>query len=498
MPLQNIHYLQELREQFFQKIFDDWDTKWIHFPLVEQDDFSSLPSLNAFVEQLHEDIDETLRLKLPSKERLEMMISKENLRRILKNTHQIRLQSHTRDCLAYYLGFDGWEDFKEKVKNHISKEPVQVNYVQVYQSLLPQRQIAPIQLSPNPDYIILANGPFWKNKIFMQIIYGILVFIILCLGGFKTYHWYKNRPFTPEQLAKVKFEIIEDYAKPNNNHFKIRYDVSSLNCDSVTVDFDADQVYMIDYQQSGSTYQEVFKNKTDTISHTYFEPYISEIKLIVRNQIVRTIKKIVYSGNEWAGLVNGRYQNKAWQGHIKTQNEIINHGILHLSPSLIDKPNANVGFWTNFKMIKNFDLSADSLIFESRIKNNYQEGGISCFDSEIKLITDKKNNISGNFLQDCIEYAAITIGDFQMRGSKRNMSFTDINLQVWQIIKIKIKNQMAYFYVNNTEVFKTKCDKGLGEIKGISYNFKGTGSVDWVKLSNSYTGKVVFYDDFLR
>jgi hypothetical protein len=498
MPLQNIRYLQELRERFFQKILDDWDTKWGHFPLIEQDDFSSLPSLNAFIEQLHEDIDDTLRLKLPSKERIEMMISKENLRRILKSTHQIRLQSHTRNCLAYYLGFDGWEDFKEKITLCISTEPIQVNYVQVYQSFLPQKQTAPIQLRPNPDYVILANNPFWKTKIFKQIIFGILVFIILGLGGFKTYQWYKIRPFTPEQLAKVNFEIIEDYAKPNNNHFKIRYDVTSLSCDSVIIDFDADQTYTIDYQQNGGTYQEVFKTKADTISHTYFEPNISEIKLIVRNQLIRTIKKIVYSGKEWIGLANGRYQNKPWQGHLKSQKEIVNNGVMYLSPSLIDKPNASVNFWTNFKMINDFDLNADSLVFESRIKNNYQEGGINCFDSEIKIITDKKNTISGNFLQDCIEYATITIGDFQMKGSKKNMNFMDVNLQKWQIIKVKIKNHVAFFYVNDKEVFKRQCGRGLGEIKGISYNFKGSGAVDWVKMQNSYTGKVVFYDDFTR
>jgi hypothetical protein len=345
MASRNIHYLQELKEQFFQKIFDDWDTKWVHFPVVEQDDFSALPSLNAFVEELHEDIDETLRIKLPSKQRLEMMISKENLRRILKNNHEIRLQSHTRNCLAYYLGFEGWEDFKEKVKLNLPQEPVQVNYVQVYQSLLPLRQANYPALSPNSDYIILPNEPFWKSKFFKQIILRFLTLALLSLAGFISYRWYKNRPFTPEQLANVRFEIIQDYVKPNNNHFKLRYDVSSLNCDSVMIDYDGDQIYMIDFQQNGATYREIYKNKIDTVSHTYFEPNIFEIRLIVRNQVVRTIKKIVYTGKQWTGLANGRYPSGPWQGHIKTQSEIINDGVLHLSPNLIDKPNENTNYW---------------------------------------------------------------------------------------------------------------------------------------------------------
>ena len=204
MNNRNTHYLQELKEQFFQKLHDDWSEKWQHFPSVENDDFATLPSLNAFVEELHEDIDETLRLKLASKERLEMMISKENLRRILKNTQEIRLQSHTRNCLAYYLGFEGWEDFKEKNKQSIPTEPVVVNYVQVYQSLLPQRQAQNFQLPPNSDYVLLPSEPFWKTKIFKQIALGIIGILLMGFVSFSGYRWYKNRPFTSEQLAKVK------------------------------------------------------------------------------------------------------------------------------------------------------------------------------------------------------------------------------------------------------------------------------------------------------
>lgn len=498
MNNRNTHYLQELKEQFFQKLHDDWSNKWQHFPPVENDDFATLPSLNAFVEELHEDIDETLRLKLASKERLEMMISKENLRRILKNTQEIRLQSHTRNCLAYYLGFEGWEDFKEKNKQNIPAEPVVVNYIQVYQSLLPQHQAQNFQLPPNSDYVILPSEPLWKTKFFKQIALGIIGILLMSFVSFSGYRWYKNRPFTSEQLAKVKFEIIEDYAKPNNNYFKIRYDVSSLDCDSVTVDYDSDQVYMIDYQQDGNSYQETFRNKIDTVSHTYFMPNIWEIKLVVNNQVIRTIKKTVYTGNEWAIFANGGFQNKPWVGHLKNEKEGIHLGILHLTPDKIDRPNENVSYWVNYKKVQDFGIDADSLIFETRIRNNYQEGGISCYDSPINIMTDSKKTIGVNFVQDCIEYARVTIGKIELKGNINNLSFMDLNLQEWQIIKIKIKDRVAYLYVNDKEIYRIKCEDNLGLIKQINYNFKGSGSVDWVKLSNSHTGKIIYFDDFKR
>ena len=498
MTNRNTLYLQELKEQFFQKLHDDWSVKWQHFPPVENDNFATLPSLNAFVEELHEDIDETLRLKLISKKRLEMMISKENLRRILKNTQEIRLQSHTRNCLAYYLGFKGWEDFKEQHKHRIPAKPIVVNYVQVYQSLLPKRQTRNFQLPPNSNYIILPSEPFWKAKLFKQIALGIIGIVMMSFVSFSGYRWYRNRPFTPEQLAKVKFEIIEDYAKANNNYFKIRYDVSSLDCDSVTVDYDADQVYKIDYQQHGYSYQETFRNRIDTISHTYFMPNVWEIKLIVNNQVIKTIQKIVYSGKKWTVFADGSFQNTNWINHLKNEEESIHMGILHLSPDKIDRPNSNLNYWVNYKSVQDFNIDADSLIFETRVRNNYQDGGISCYDSPIHLTTDSKKSIGVNFVQDCIQYANITIGKFELKGNNNNLSFMDLNLQEWQIIKIKIKNRISYFYVNDIEIFKTKCEDDLGLVKQINYNFKGSGSVDWVKLSNSYTGKIVYFDSFER
>jgi hypothetical protein len=491
MALPNYHYLQELKEQFFQKIFDEWDAKWQHFPVVATDDFTTLPSLNAFVEELHDDIDNTLRQKLSSKERLEMMISKENLRRILKNNHEIRLQSHTRNCLAYYLGYDGWQDFKEKVKSTLPQEPVAISYVQVYQSLLPQRQ-STYQLPPNSTYFIEIKEPFWQRKIFRKMMLALITCLV-CVGGlYAAFHWYKNRPFTTEQLAKVKFDIIEDYAKPNNNHFKIRYDVTSLNCDSVVIDYGSDQTYMFDFKQKGFTYQENFTNKIDTLSHTYFKPGIWYVKLLVRNQVIRTIKKTVYTGNKWTSFAMGN----TWAGRNKLPNEAVKGGVLHLSPMSVDEPNSTNQFWDQHIMVKDFEIDGDSAVLETKIKNNLQEGGIGCFDSSIGLITDNKKGLGLSFIQDCIEYAGLNFANTTISGRKNLLKFMDLNLQEWQVVKIKMQNHWAYIYVNDEEIYRTKYEGDLGKVKVIHYNFKGSGSVDWVKLSNSYTGKVIFFDDF--
>jgi hypothetical protein len=491
MASHNFLYLQELKEQFFQKIFDEWDAKWQHFPVVATDDFTTLPSLNAFVEELHDDIDNTLRQKLSSKERLEMMISKENLRRILKNNHEIRLQSHTRNCLAYYLGYDGWQDFKEKVKSTLPQEPVAVSYVQVYQSLLPQRQ-STYQLPPDSTYFIEIKEPFWQKKIFRKMMLALITCLV-CVGGlYAAFHWYNNRPFTAEQLANVKFDLIEDYAKPNHNHFKIRYDVTSLNCDSVVIDYDTDLTYKYDFNQKGITYQEVHKNKIDTISHTYFKPNVWWVKLIVRNQVIRTIKKVVYTGDEWTSFEVGNN----WEGRNKPLNEAVKDGILHLSPSQIDEPNAQNHFWAQHLMVKDFEIDGDSATFETRIKNRLQDGGIGCFDASISFRTDNKQGAGVSFVQDCIEYALLHVAGTDISGRKKLLKFMDLNLQEWQVVKIKLQNHWAYIYVNDKEVYRTKYKGEMGKVKVIHYNFKGSGSVDWVKLSNSYTGKVVFFDDF--
>jgi hypothetical protein len=117
MPLNDTTYQQELKKLFFQKIAQEWELKWSHFPHIQDNSFNSLPNLSAFVQELLDDMDLALKERgiFTLEERSEALISPITLRRMLENKKDSRLQTHTRNCLLYYLGYDSWEDFKEDV-----------------------------------------------------------------------------------------------------------------------------------------------------------------------------------------------------------------------------------------------------------------------------------------------------------------------------------------------------------------------------------------------
>lgn len=117
MPLNDPTYHQELKKRFFQKITQEWELKWSHFPHIQDNSFSSLPNLSAFVQELLDDMDLALKESgiFTLEERSEALISPITLRRMLENKKDSRLQTHTRNCLLYYMGYDSWEDFKEEV-----------------------------------------------------------------------------------------------------------------------------------------------------------------------------------------------------------------------------------------------------------------------------------------------------------------------------------------------------------------------------------------------
>ena len=101
-----------------------------------------------------------------------------------------------------------------------------------------------------------------------------------------------------------------------------------------------------------------------------------------------------------------------------------------------------------------------------------------------------------NFIQNCVEYGFIKIANFNSRGNSQNMNFLDIDLQEWRVIGLKLLNKEAIAFVDGKEIFRTRYDGDFSEIKSIGVNFKGSGSIDWIKLTNSRTGKLAYFNDF--
>ncbi len=510
----------ELRRQVLQKIFAEWDTVWIKRGFEPKTDNIAViiqkRKFTKFLNYLYSDIRNAA---LDAKIDVSNVLSDSHLRRILLNEDNIvdtEWRETTTTGLVVFLGYKSWDDFIEKTqKSLFSKLTVQNYYVTTNKKISwnYEKSAGLVKFEPNDiviygkhieidepidtDYVLVGpSKPIQFNKI-LAISIGIIASII---AVFFINNWYKHRPFTDSQLSKVKFYFISEYDKPNTSTLKIAYDVSSLNVDSVTVDYGYDEFHLSGTSKiiKNENFTESFTKKIDTISHTYFKPNIWSIKLIANGQVIKKLNKIVYSGKEWTSWASGRENRTLWIGKNVTSNVTMQNGILHYNKKDMEKQGGLDFFYTKHQINHDFKIFGDSATLELRVKNRDNEGGFTNYDTSISFMDSTQSYALVCFVQDCIEYANIVAAKTNMSGKKKVLPFLDTNLQDWRIIKIQLKNKIMTLFLDGENIFHMPYQGTLSEIKGIRVTFKGSGSVDWLKLSNSYNKEIIFFDDFIR
>ena len=66
----------------------------------------------------------------------------------------------------------------------------------------------------------------------------------------------------------------------------------------------------------------------------------------------------------------------------------------------------------------------------------------------------------------------------------------------WKKVQIKVSNKTANVFIEGKNVYSVKYNEPVGKIKGITFRFKGLGSVDYVKLYNNKDEQPVFSNTF--
>jgi hypothetical protein len=501
-------FLKELRDRLVEKILDEWPEKWNSFPLLESDSFEELSNhFDPFLEKLRFDIYESLEGHCQTdSERVKKTTSKPTLRRILLNKEDIAsLQYNTRNTLAIYIGFDSWEHFIEETDKLIRGK---------YFGLVPTNQSGNAEQNESVNYYPVFVGQQYPttppievelvpkrflDTWFGKFTVGLASLTSILVGTYLFVDWYKNRPFSEEQKKAVKFTLLETYDKANSCNVKVCYDVTALDVDSVTIEYGEDENFLTGTAKAivDANYVEHYKNPVDTFTHQYNKPNVWQIKLKARGQVLKSITKIVYSGNEWTSWAAGRSNQNYWSGKVITRDKTIHDGILQLKREDIEKQGLDF-YQTKHQINKDFKIDGDSTFIEALVKDKESEGGIRNYEVAISFIDSTRTYMNVKFVQDAVGFGSVRIAETNMPGSKYVMPFLDINLQDWRKIGIKLMNQKAYFFVDDKMIHQMDYKGSFTDLKGIKLSFRGCGAADWVRLSNSYTKKIVFYDDFDR
>ncbi len=517
---------EELRKQLLQKIAREWAEKWQpkgHGEVFKGID--QLPSINKFTNELFEDINSVAKGKAPSQSSIERFFQGSNL------------ANSNANAIALYLGYASWKEFKEKNKESIKDSPT-LNSSALVTDLAHSPVIIHIHQEDSTNTLLLSKGNRILELILKHLelskelpknektateppkkwrfsgvlktmkrigqVLAILLLLFLSVHVIPTLPLYKEsvvekvvasllaKKFTPEQLSKVKFEIIDEFKDSSSSHvtYRLVYDVSALDCEKVAVELDDIYAYF-----RYNFHREFSGKLKDTIDFYVEKPTSSQFFLLVDESIiVDSIPIYVPSKRGW----------EAWQ----TTNEILGNSFYDCNIKqdgnlnylgTIDKTGQNL--YTHFRNLRDFDISGDELIAEYRCRNAIVDGGVDCQTSIFSLYSENPlHSIICKLTKNgCSSWANFMIGEQQLnpnwlKPNKERIRF-GLDMEQWHTVRIETQNQLAKLYVDNELVYQTKYQSKVGKIKGIGFQFRGSGIVDYVKLQR-HDGTIVCEENF--
>ena len=253
--------------------------------------------------------------------------------------------------------------------------------------------------------------------------------------------------------------------------------------------------------------QEFIDKCPNSVTHIYKKPGVYNLYLISNNEKIE--HKVVIVNNEdpnhWVGYVSSL--NNYLEENEKVEDFYVD-GKLYIAPSLSDK----WYYWTNFRYVNNNSninsVDGNDFTIVARIKNPSSEGGISCYDPGISVMGENGKRAVVTFMSEgCTYYAAIGAADWFQSGGSWNCNsenstceYADLSalgrdFSDWKVVKMQVKDKKVSVYYENEEIYTMTYKGSIGKLVGISISFKGSGSIDWVKIYNN-EGVLVYSEDF--
>ncbi len=358
--------------------------------------------------------------------------------------------THTLNTLARFLDYENWLQFRAQ--------------------FMPAEDVAGPEAVPE-FFSRKKTNPVYRTIILWST--GVLLLIVLLVN-----------------LISGRPAIID----PSDYSFGSRKMVSEGVPNSVVFDLEAgkspqDSVII---QQSWDARRQARVHK-DQKQHTsiYYYPGYFNARLIVNNRVVQRHGLLIKSAG-WLPVIRQQpvpvYLNPA---------EVIRNGRMSVTPAQILAENVHmkpVPPEVCFTNVKDYgQIYTDNFIFETSFRNDYKEGASACQFTTLYLQC-QGNVISVSFSsKGCISELMVCFTEQCSYGKEVDLS--GFGVDFGQDVKFKMVSAggKATFFVNDKPVHWIARGIIRAKIIGISYNFQGTGSVDYTRLTN---GKDLFEDHF--
>lgn len=310
----------------------------------------------------------------------------------------------------------------------------------------------------------------WRKVLWIVAPLAVIPAVLLFLHGQQPSPLPQDYAFSSKKVVSVGL--------PNSVVFD--YDASRSPEDSVVIQQSWDTTRRVKVSKNGHQYTSV-----------YYYPDFYHATLQVQNKVVKTHNLLIETDG-WLPIVDHDPVPVYF-----TKEEVISGGKMSLPVDQIKEKNIPMqpsppSVW--FDNVRDFgDIYSDHFDFETSLKNDYSEGSAVCQMTHVYLFCEGTAIWVPLCAKGCISNADLYFTYFYTSGKHEDLSAFGVDFSRFVKLRIQSDSGHAKIFVNDRLAYTVPWHIRHSKIIGIGYNFQGTGSVDYVSLSN---GKVNYRDDF--
>lgn len=304
----------------------------------------------------------------------------------------------------------------------------------------------------------------------------ILIPLVVILGVLLYLHGQQPAPLSQDYTFTSKKVVTTGV--PNSVVFD--YDASRAPTDSVVIQQSWDTTRRVKVPKNGRQYTSV-----------YYYPDFFHATLQVQGKVVKTHNLLIET-NGWVPIVH----HEPVPVYFTTQ-DVMRVGKMSLPIDKIKEKNISMqptppSVW--FCNVRDFgEIYSDHFTFETSLKNDYSEGSAICQLTKIYILCQGTAIWVPLCSKGCISDLDLYFTYFYTSGKHDDLSAFGVDFSKYVKLRIESDSGHANIFVNDHLAYTVPRHILHSKIIGIDFNFQGTGSVDYVSLTN---GKVSYRDDF--
>lgn len=368
----------------------------------------------------------------------------------------------TLNALVQFVGYPTWANFKSTL-------PITT----------PQQEPVP-QPEPTDPVPVTRTRPLLADRQSRQRRWWIGAGLILGLVGIWMFflNYYSRNALSPDAFSFRSQPVTTGI--PNSVVFQ--YDATASPTDSVFIQQSWDPRRRQLVPRTGHAYTSI-----------YYHPGYFRAKLVVGKQIVQEHNLLIPSDG-WHVAV----MQEPVPVYFKST-EVVQEGALSLSAEAIEKqhilmqPKPPI---VRYRYVREMDsLRSDNFILETRLKNTFKQGSSVC--QHISLTILCKNDFFAIPLsaKGCVGSLNLFLAGYAAQANQTDLSAFGTDLSQWVDLRCEVRNKHIQIFLGDKKVYEATAPNDAADIVGISYDFEGSGAVDFVRFGR-LNGVTVFEDTF--